>query len=141
MYPNDIEQVIEKFQDAVGVPEYNGVIEKLIRKAYDHKIDIILSNYPSSARQDRVHGIDYTIKILRLPDSGDTKEILFDMMHEMGHCFDPAKLLPDRSNEKERETRAWEFADEQFYSFPELAAIEQQYTIFRNSRLQVYLDN
>ena len=141
MYPDDIEEKIKQFQDAIGTPEYNSAIEDLIRTAYDYKIQIILSVQPSHARpENEIFSGSYVVKILRLPKSGNSKEILFDMMHEMGHCFDPNKLLPDKSNEKERERRAWEFADEKIGSYPELATAMQEYTDFKNSHLETYLN-
>lgn len=34
----------------------------------------------------------YHIRIRRQAASGNRKELLYDMMHELGHCLDPDKL-------------------------------------------------
>ncbi|MDO7874019.1 hypothetical protein Q5H93_04675 [Hymenobacter sp. ASUV-10] len=107
-----LELKIKEFQDAVQNDKYDSVIEKLLRKIDVLKIGISFWQREFS-KADDTNGIYYLwIK----SKTENKKEIIFDIMHELGHCLDPIKIpLDDRYNEelrKGREVRAWRIADQ-----------------------------
>ena len=139
----DIEQKIREFKDTVRAPEYNSVIENLMRKAYENNIQVYLwSQGYSSAKDQEPDGI-CIVRIDNNPDSGNMNEIIFNLMHELGHCYDPNKLpLADKNNiilRRGREVRAWQIADHEFNSHPELMAAAQEYTDFKGKCLATYM--
>ena len=73
------------------------------------------------------------------------RRILYELIHEMGHLFDPISL--DRniewdsehpSSERSREIRAWAFADEEFKKHSELQDFTQEYADHKKESLLTY---
>jgi len=140
-----LDRSIREFQQTIQVPEYDVVIDKLLRKAGELNIPMSFwgENYSMAeycAAEDCES--EYRILIRRTASSGNRKELVYDMIHEMGHCLDPLKLgLVNKGDAKlmlAREQRAWAAADEEFDSYPELQPDIAEYTGYKNSCLAVY---
>jgi hypothetical protein len=117
-----LEQNIRKFQQVIQVPEYDAVIDKVLRKAGALNIGASFWDQTYSKAQD-TNGI-YYLWIKSDATSGNRKELVYDLMHELGHCLDPLKLGRENKGnailELGREERAWALADQEFSSHPEL---------------------
>jgi hypothetical protein len=141
-----LDRSIKEFQHTIQVPEYDMVIDKLLRKA--SQLDIPMSFWGESysmAEDCETEGCEskYRIRIRRAAPSGNRKELVYDIMHEMGHCLDPLKLgLGNKGNAKlmlAREQRAWAVANEEFNLYPELQPDIAEYTEYKNSCLAEYI--
>lgn len=140
---SNLDERIAEFQQAVGVPAYDEMIERLLRQAAVLKVR--LGWYTGSCRSKQVvlYGICY-IDIKTLPSSGNLKELVYDLMHELGHWLVPIKLGP--GDEKDdalvlgRELRAWKLADTEFYAQPELDADRAEYEAYKRECLRSYED-
>jgi len=136
-----LDRRIKEFQQTIQVPEYNDAIEKTLRKADALGIPMSFWGENNSVAEDR-DGL-YHIRIRRQAASGNRKELLYDMMHELGHCLDPDKLeIENKGNaelELAREIRAWALADQQFRAHPELQGDMLTYTQYKNDCLAGYI--
>jgi hypothetical protein len=137
-----IEETIQKFKGVVQLPTYENAIEKLIRQAFEENVrvgsfGIAYSRHETLTGQDGKPILEILIK--NRPKWYSIREVVFDIMHELGHAMDPIKLLPDRSNERAREERAWAFANQQFASFPELQSDKEEYEAYKQACLATYL--
>ncbi|RZK45326.1 MAG: hypothetical protein EOO61_00235 [Hymenobacter sp.] len=142
-----IKMNIKEVRDTLETVEYDKVIEGLLRKVYSHNMTIAFyDNRKDSVCETTTDEIDGSItcilRIKKKPIFGNVKEILFDIMHEMGHGLDEIKLsLEDRYNlevRKARELRAWEIADKEFATYLELQADESEYNRYKNECLKKY---
>jgi hypothetical protein len=132
-----IDATIETFKELVQIPAYDDVLEALIRKAFEQNIRVGAFEIEASRFEESRGGVlDLLIK--KKPKFYSIREVIFDIMHELGHALDPIKLAPDRSNEREREERAWAFADQQFDSFPELQGDKVEYGAYKGACLATY---
>lgn len=136
-------QNTKELQSLVANPKYDEVARRLIEKVYIHQIRIGFLDVPYSKTQTGDYGCILTIKTK--PQDGDTVELLFDVMHELGHCLDKIKLLKkDERNielRRERELRAWQFADKEFESHPELRELSSDYADYKAKCLASYWTN
>jgi hypothetical protein len=132
-----IDATIETFKELVQIPAYDDVLETLIRKAFEQNIRVGAFGIEASRFEESRGGVlDLLIK--KKPKFYSIREVIFDIMHELGHALDPIKLAPDRSNERAREERAWAFADQQFDSFPELQGDKVEYAAYKGACLATY---
>ncbi|GAB3327448.1 hypothetical protein ACFQT0_28590 [Hymenobacter humi] len=136
-----LERNIGKFQQTIQVPEYDNVIDKLLRKAGNLNIGASFWNETYSKAQD-TNGI-YYLWIKSSAVSGNRKELVYDMMHELGHCLDPLKLGKENKGnaalELAREERAWALADLEFNAHPELQVDRESYSKYQNDCLATYI--
>ncbi|RZJ86477.1 MAG: hypothetical protein EOO60_13385 [Hymenobacter sp.] len=142
-YQERITQSIQDFKSAVAEPSLDTVIEALIIKAYEKMsgVDLFSETSLRGSQFQEVPtsgGLVYYLNISR--SAPNKREIIYELLHEMGHAFDEIKLDPsDRENsERGRETRAWQFADEQFAMYPELRTYLPEYTEHKRKRLATY---
>lgn len=136
-----LDRSIKEFQQTIHVPEYDAVIEKILRKADALGIQVSFWGEDYSMAEDR-DGV-YYIRIRRKAASGNRKELVYDMMHELGHCLDPIKLgIQNQHNHVlrlDREIRAWAMADQEFNSHPELQNDSASYVKYQNDCLVNYI--
>jgi phage regulator Rha-like protein len=133
---------IEEFIQTVAQPAYDSVIEKLIKKANTNQIEV--AHYPGSetskARAEK-HG-GYIMFIKGKTPSGNRKELIYDIMHEMGHCLDEIKLAKEDEQNKPlvmaRELRAWQFADAEFAAHSEFRNDVLEYNNYKNQCILSY---
>lgn len=135
---------IKEFKTWMQIPEYENALQTLIRQAFEQDIGISFWNRHYSKSDYTYTTGTCQLWIKREPMLGSRKEVVFDIMHEMGHCLDPIKLpLDDRYNvelRKGRELRAWAIADNTFGSFPELQVDVVVYTAYKEACLKDYLN-
>lgn len=133
-------QKIKEFQSLIANYKYDGVAQKLIEEVYAHQIDIGFFDIAYSKTQTSEYGCYLCIK--KKPQFGNTAELIFDIMHELGHCLDDIKLQKkDEYNielRREREIRAWHIADNKFESYPELKEIASNYAAYKDKCLASY---
>ena len=135
---------VQQFQDAIQEPEYLNVVEKLVRKAFEKAKDVNI--YSGKSAYEPIQTSGGVVRYLKINKVFDNKRrILYELMHEMGHLFDPIPL--DRNidwnsehpaSERSREIRAWAFADEEFRNHPELNDYVQEYTEHKRACLLSY---
>lgn len=136
-----LDRSIKEFQQTIQVPEYDAVIEKTLRKADALGIPMSFWGEIYSMAEDRDGG--YHIRIRRKAASGNRKKLVYDMMHELGHCLDPLKLGRENKGNAAlvlaREERAWALADQEFCSHPALQADMASYREYQNYCLADYI--
>jgi len=142
-YQDRITKSIQEFKDAVAEPSLDTVIEAIINKAYERMSGVSLwgVDSPKVSKVQSSPGTNGYIYYLTISQSAPNKrEIIYELLHEMGHAFDEIKLdLSDKENsERGRETRAWQFANEQFDTHPELRPYLPEYTEHKRKRLATY---
>ena len=142
-YQERITKSIQDFKDAVAEPSLDTVIEAIINKAYEIMSGVSLWGIDSpkaSKAQSSPCANGYTYYLTISQSAPNKREILYELLHEMGHAFDEIKLDPsDRENsERGREIRAWAFADEQVNIYPELRNYLPEYTEHKRKRLATY---
>lgn len=135
---------VQEFKDAIQEQKLLGVVEKLVRKAFEKAKDVNL--YKRKSTHQTVKVIDGSVYFLLINDSPENKRvIIYDLIHEMGHLFDPIALDSNidsnsehPASERSREIRAWAFADEEFKNHPELNDYTQEYTDHKRTCLLSY---
>ncbi|TGD80817.1 hypothetical protein [Hymenobacter wooponensis] len=147
-----IERRIAEFKDKIQVLQYNPVIEQLHYLGKGHQIELFWGERYQESRcltTPIKGGYSYGLRIKSIPVTGDNKEIVFDILHEMGHAFDPQKL-PQVFTDEERQTpeyqelvrgreiRAWQWADREFERHSELHLDRGYYRAYRNFCLCTY---
>lgn len=142
-YQEQIAGSIQAFKSAVAEPSLDTVIEVLINKAYEKMRGISLwgVDSPNVSKVQSVPVSNGYVYYLTISQSAPNKrEIIYELLHEMGHAFDEIKLdLSDKENsEKGRERRAWAFATEQVNTYPELRNYLPEYTEHKRKRLATY---
>jgi hypothetical protein len=142
-YPERITQSIQNFKKAVAEPSLDTVIEGIITKAYEVVSGVDLWGIESikGSQFQKVKISSGQVYYLNISRSAPNKrEIIYELLHEMGHAFDAIELDPsDRENsERGREIRAWKFADEQFNAYPELRGYLPEYVEHKRKRLDTY---
>jgi hypothetical protein len=135
----DLETRIVEFQHAVGVPAYNPVIDRLLRKVADLRIQLNWWTGSESSKQQILYGFGW-IDIKTVVPSGNYKELVFDLLHELGHYLDKEKLTDpnDDALVQAREIRAWRLADEEFSRHPELTGDRANYEAYKRKLLGTY---
>ncbi|TFZ62979.1 hypothetical protein E4631_23925 [Hymenobacter sp. UV11] len=142
-----IKMGIREVRDTLETAEYDSVIESLLRKVYSRNMTIsFYENRKDSVCETSTDEIDGSItcvlRIKKKPAFGNVKEILFDIMHEMGHGLDENRLeLKDKCNLEvryARELRAWKIADKEFATHPELKADKLEYNRYKHECLKDY---
>jgi Zn-dependent peptidase ImmA (M78 family) len=142
-YQERIEESVQAFKNAVAEPNLDTVIEAIINKAYEKMSGVYLFS-ETSLRGSQFQAVPTSsgpVYYLNISQSAPNKrEIIYELLHEMGHAFDEILLdLSDKENsERGRETRAWQFADEQFVTYPELRPYLPEYTEHKRKRLATY---
>ena len=141
--PTKLEQRIKEFQGVIDAPEYNGVIAALITEASSLPkmgISVDYNSNMGSRHESREDG--FRIFIRMNGETGRGKVLLYDILHELGHYHDPVKLPLERQHDqalrREREQRAWEWADWKFNTYPELEADRAWYTDYKQQCLATY---
>ena len=142
-----LERTIKEFQQTIQVSEYNSVIERILRGAdelaAERKMNLSFSFWDKEYSVVEDTDGTYRIRINRKAASGNRKELVYAMMHELGHWLDPQKLgLKNRENVKmklDREMRAWSLADQQFDTHPELQVDLPTYTKYKNDCIATYI--
>jgi hypothetical protein len=135
---------IQQFQDSIQDQKYFDLVEKLVRKSFEKAKDVQIYDGKSAYEPWPVsNGYVHYLKINRVFDT--KRSILYELMHEMGHLFDPISL--DRNidknsehpaSERSREIRAWAFADEEFKKHSELNDYAQEYLDHKRKALSSY---
>lgn len=135
----DLETRIVEFQQAVGVPAYNPVIDRLLRKVAELRIQLNWWTGSESSKQQILYGFGWIDIKTKVP-SGNYRELVFDLLHELGHYLDPEKLTNphDDALVQAREIRAWKLAGEEFAQHPELAADQADYQAYKRKLLASY---
>jgi hypothetical protein len=142
-YPERIAQSIQAFKTAIAEPGLDTVLEGIVMKAYEVVSGVDLWGVDSQ-RGSQFQAVAVTnghVYYLNISQSAPNKrEVIYELLHEMGHSFDDIKLDPsDRENsERGREIRAWAFADQQFNAYPELRTYLPEYVEHKRKRLETY---
>lgn len=142
-YQERIAQSIQAFKSAVADPSLDTVIEALLIKAYEKMsgVDLFSETSKRGSQFQEVPTSSGPVYYLNISRSAPNKrEIIYELLHEMGHAFDEIKLDPaDKENsEKGRELRAWAFADQQLNASPELRTYLPEYIEHKRKRIETY---
>ena len=139
---------VQQFQDAVQEQEYFNVVEKLVRRAFEKAKDVSIYDGKSAHEPfpDTIGQVHYLVHYLKINKLQENKRvIIYELMHEMGHLFDPIQLdssidpnSEHPNSQRSREIRAWMFADEEFKNHPELKCYTQEYTEHQRTCLLSY---
>lgn len=142
-YPERIAKSIHDFKHAIAESGLDTAIEGIVTKAYEVVSGVDLWGVDSlrGSQFQEVpvpSGHVYYLNISR--SAPNKREIIYELLHEMGHAFDNIKFdLSDmRNSERGREIRAWKFADAQFNVYPELRNYLPEYIDHKRKRLATY---
>jgi hypothetical protein len=145
--PEVISTRIAQIQRIVQLSNYDDVLERLVRNAYQKDIQIDFWGKPFSKLK---YSIDSARKpyafwliLKQTPILESRKDVLYDFLHEMGHYWDdidrpmPGEQQPIKI-QRAREERAWAYANNQFDSFPELQGDRKDYEAYKQQCLASY---
>lgn len=144
LIPTPLQQRIKEFQQVIGVPKYNGVIESLITEVFFLPINSISVDYnsPLGSRLENRGKEGMRIFIRATGEPSHDQLLLFAIMHELGHFHDSETLPKGKENDpvlrRGREMRAWAWADQAFEKYPELAADRTFYDDYKAECLATY---
>lgn len=132
---------IAEVQHIAQLPGYECAIEELVKAVYQENIQIGFWREPRSKLDYQFDGAGkpyaFWITLKRTPLLESRKDVLYDLLHEMGHYWDdedrpiPRERQPPKIQRK-REERAWAYADVQFDSIPELQADWSEYEAYKH---------
>lgn len=145
---SELERSIKSMQGRVDEPELAGVVEALVRSAHQNRITVGFNNEPrsfASPLTDDSAGYLFRIRIKPHPvETTSRAELVFDILHELGHCFDRDTLaLADQYNREKlrgRELRAWAWADQEFSQHPALGPYRNLYLSYQATCLGTYIE-
>jgi Zn-dependent peptidase ImmA (M78 family) len=136
-----------KVQRQVQLPGHDKLLELLVQAAYQEGIEVLFHprdfsklRYSYSASGEP-YGFQLFLK--ETPRLESRLDYLFDLLHEMGHYWDnedrpkpyerqPAAIM------RQREERAWAYADKQLATFPELQLYREEYEGYKRNCLMSY---
>ncbi|SNR88577.1 alkaline phosphatase family protein [Hymenobacter mucosus] len=143
---DDLARSIGSMLQRVDEPGLEHVVADLVRLADLERIAVAYNNEPwsyASPLIDDTDGYLFRIRIKPHPVNMESRaELVFDILHELGHCFDLEVLaLEDKDNnakKRGREVRAWAWADQEFSRHPALAPYQELYLKYRAICLNSY---
>lgn len=133
-----------KINSIVRLPKYEIVIEKIVRNICKNKCQIDIDFKAEVSKH--CENLNYCIIYIKGDFEGsDSKELIWDMLHEFGHHQDVIPIPKGKENDDrlmlEREKRAWENADTEFKLYPELSKDVNGYEFYKKSCLRSYRIN
>jgi hypothetical protein len=129
---------IDKTKELINLPEYNEVIENIVKRIFDEGCDMMHYDQERSMHQVTIHDC----MILLSTKTKNKLDILWELIHELGHHLDMDRNIEEDSSKmsvlRKAEIRAWKQADKVFDECPEVQHLKNLYTNYKVRSLKSY---
>jgi hypothetical protein len=137
---NKSAQLAKEISAKIGTKEYHGIILKLIRrirKGGEFEISSCYSCPASMIVTDPKGETNTHIRLKLNKDIVKSENIIWDILHEYGHCLSGIPKIPSII----REIEAWHKAYIILLKYPELQIMEKSFFDYQKSCLETYYFN